>query len=78
MINEVYRYWNDTYFAAVNSVREVAEAHGLTVPEVALRWISHHSRLSRETGDAVIIGASSAKHTEQVWLNMVSCQIPTN
>ncbi|KAG1800853.1 Aldo/keto reductase [Suillus plorans] len=61
------RYWNNTYFAAVKLVREVAEAYNLTVPEVALRWISHHSCLSRETGDAVIIGASSAKHTEQVW-----------
>jgi len=77
VIDEACRYWNDTYFAVVNSVREVAEAHGLTVPEVALRWISHHSRLSRDTGDAVIIGASSVKHTEQVWSDMIR-QIPTN
>ena len=33
--------------------------------EVALRWISHHSLLKREFGDAVLIGASSLKHIEQ-------------
>ena len=33
--------------------------------EIALRWISHHSLLKREYGDAVLIGASSTKHIEQ-------------
>jgi aflatoxin B1 aldehyde reductase len=73
VFDKTYRYWNDTYFATINSVREVAKAHDLTVPEVALRWISHHSSMSREAGDAVIIGASSAKHIEQVWWHMISC-----
>ena len=73
VIDKPYRYWNDTYFATINSVREVVEAHDLTMPEVALRWISHHSFMSREAGDAVIIGASSAKQIEQVWWYMISC-----
>ena len=34
--------------------------------EIALRWISHHSLMKREHGDAVIIGASSLNHIEQV------------
>ncbi|KAJ8587980.1 Aldo/keto reductase [Rhizopogon salebrosus TDB-379] len=72
----VNRYWNDTYFATINSVREVAKAHDLTVPEVALRWISHHSSLSREAGDAVIIGASSAKHIEQNLLDLEKGPLP--
>ena len=33
--------------------------------EIALRWISHHSLMKREYGDAVLIGASSTKHIEQ-------------
>ena len=33
--------------------------------EVALRWMSNHSKMSREYGDAVIIGASSKGHLEQ-------------
>lgn len=34
--------------------------------EIALRWISHHSLMKREYEDAVLIGASSLKHIEQV------------
>lgn len=58
------RYWNDTYFSALDKVRPVAKKLGLTTAEAALRWSSHHSLLSREAGDAIIIGASSAKQLE--------------
>ncbi|KII89013.1 hypothetical protein PLICRDRAFT_593148 [Plicaturopsis crispa FD-325 SS-3] len=58
-------YWNEPYFKAVASTRAVAEVHGLTLGEIALRWLSHHSLLKRELGDAVIIGASGLKHVEQ-------------
>ena len=60
------RYWNDAYFNALASIEVVAQKHGLTMAEVALRWVSHHSLLKREHGDAVIIGASSLNHIEQV------------
>lgn len=46
-------------------IKATAEQHNLTLTEVALRWISHHSLLKREYGDAVIIGASSLKHIEE-------------
>ncbi|KAH7916003.1 Aldo/keto reductase [Hygrophoropsis aurantiaca] len=59
------RYWNDRYFTAISDIRTVAEAHNLTMTEIALRWISHHSFLSAEAGDAVIIGASSTQHIAQ-------------
>jgi aflatoxin B1 aldehyde reductase len=62
------RYWNDAYFQALASIEVVAQKHNLTLGEVALRWISHHSLLKREYGDAVIIGASSLNHIEQVCL----------
>ena len=51
---------------ALASIQKVAEAHGLTMAEIALRWISHHSLMKREHGDAVIVGASSLNHIEQV------------
>ena len=38
----------------------------MTMAEIALRWISHHSLMKREHGDAIIIGASSLNHIEQV------------
>jgi aflatoxin B1 aldehyde reductase len=43
----------------------VAEKHGLTLAETALRWMTHHSMLGREYPDAILIGASSTKHIEQ-------------
>jgi len=59
------RYWKDPYFKAVDLVRAASESHNLTLAEVALRWVSHHSLLKRDKGDAVIIGASSVSHLEQ-------------
>ena len=48
------------------SIQAVADAHNLTMSEIALRWVSHHSKMKREYGDAVLIGASSVAHIEQV------------
>lgn len=58
------RYWNGSYFDALDILRPVAKEHGLTEAECALRWMTHHSQLKREHGDAIIIGASSVKHIE--------------
>lgn len=59
------RYYRDEYFQALQIVSDASKAAGLTMPEVALRWMQHHSALRREHGDAIIIGASSAKHIEE-------------
>jgi aflatoxin B1 aldehyde reductase len=59
------RYWNDTYFDALELIEAAAEKHGLTVAEVALRWVEHHSQMKKELGDAIIVGASSTRHLEE-------------
>ena len=59
------RYINDSYFDALDLIKEVAGKHGLTTAEIALRWLEHHSSLERQFGDAIIIGASSVKHVEE-------------
>ena len=64
------RYWNEPYFRALSSIEAVAQKHNLTMAEIALRWISHHSLMKREHGDAVLIGASSLQHIEQVRRNL--------
>jgi aflatoxin B1 aldehyde reductase len=48
---------------------QVAQKHGLSEAECALRWITNHSLLKREFGDAIIIGASSAVQLEENLLN---------
>jgi len=70
------RYWNDTYFAALDLIRPVAEKHGLTLTEVALRWINHHSLLSPEHKDGIIIGASSVKHIEENLIDLEKGPLP--
>lgn len=62
----VRRYWKEAYFKALASIEAVSEKNGLTLAEVALRWMTHHSYLKREYGDTVIIGASSVAHIKQV------------
>lgn len=59
------RYWNDKYFDALDIIKSEAVRHKLTLAEVAMRWLHHHSSLSGEKGDAIIIGASSVKHLEE-------------
>ena len=54
------RYWKDANFAAVNAIRLVAEKNRLALAEISFRWLTHHSFLKRERGDAIVIGVSSA------------------
>ncbi|EJD54256.1 Aldo/keto reductase [Auricularia subglabra TFB-10046 SS5] len=70
------RYWNDAYFNALEVARPVAEKHNLTLAEVALRWMSHHSQLKRKYNDAVIIGASSTNHIEQNLVDLEKGPLP--
>ncbi|KAL6308763.1 Aldo/keto reductase [Sparassis latifolia] len=70
------RYWNDPYFKAVAAIEATAQAHGLTMAEIALRWISHHSLMKREYGDAVLIGASSLNHIEQNMIDLEKGPLP--
>jgi aflatoxin B1 aldehyde reductase len=70
------RYWNDVYFDALDIVRPVAAKLGISTAEAALRWVNHHSEMKREFGDAVIIGASSAKQLEENLTNLEKGPLP--
>jgi aryl-alcohol dehydrogenase-like predicted oxidoreductase len=44
--------------------------HGLSLPEVAFRWLQHHSELGKNSdSDAIIIGPSSIEqmHKNLAW-----------
>lgn len=68
--------WNDANFKALNILKSTSEKHNLTMPEMALRWVSHHSLMKREHGDNVLIGASSTKHIEQNLLDLEKGPLP--
>jgi aflatoxin B1 aldehyde reductase len=70
------RYWKDEYFDALDILRAAAKKHGLTEAECALRWMTHHSKLTKEQGDAIIIGASSAKQLEQNLIDFEKDKLP--
>ena len=59
-----HRYFHDAYFKALEELKPVCEANGVSLPQAALRWLQHHSALDSKNGDAIIIGASSVNHID--------------
>lgn len=54
------RYFHDHYFNALKLIEPIADKHNLTLLEIALRWVVHHSVLRVKDGnDGIIIGVSS-------------------
>lgn len=57
-------HWNARYYDALDIIEPVAQKLGLTISEIALRWLVHHSKLRQELSDAIILGAGSVKNLE--------------
>lgn len=54
------RYFRDDNFEALKVIQPVADKLGLTLLEIAFRWLVHHSKLKVKDGnDGVVIGISS-------------------
>jgi len=54
------RYWHSTYFESVEMIKEAIHKiydNKISLIEVALRWLQHHSMLNEN--DGIIIGASN-------------------
>lgn len=51
------RYWNEELFVAIEQFSAIASDAGLTLPELALRWL-----VSRPQVDAILLGGSRAAH----------------
>jgi aryl-alcohol dehydrogenase-like predicted oxidoreductase len=62
------RYWNDAQFTAVSRLRSIAADAGLTLVELALRWVR-----DRPLTDDVLLGASSV---EQLKANLAALSGP--
>lgn len=61
------RYFKDATFDALRVVEPIAQKYNLTLVEIALRWMLHHSALDIKPGgrDGLIIGVSGFKQLEQ-------------
>ncbi|KAM0263730.1 hypothetical protein ACHAQJ_001044 [Trichoderma viride] len=59
------KYVKPSLDAAADRVRAVAAKHGISGHAASLRWTAHHSALSADRGDGIIIGASSIKQLKE-------------
>ncbi|CAK7224761.1 hypothetical protein SBRCBS47491_005662 [Sporothrix bragantina] len=61
-----YKMYNKpSYLASLSKWEAAAQAEGVSVAELAYRWDAHHSILSGEHGDALIVGASSLEQINE-------------
>jgi aryl-alcohol dehydrogenase-like predicted oxidoreductase len=51
------RYWTDATFDAIEALTEIAAEAGITLPELAIRWVAHRPAVTH-----VLIGASNTDH----------------
>lgn len=60
------RYFRDATFDALALIEKTAEKHQLTMLEIGLRWVMHHSKsnVAQDGGDGIIIGVSSYEQLE--------------
>jgi len=60
------RFWNKPNFEGIELVKiALADSYGegkVSLVDATMRWLIHHSKLSADGGDGVIIGASKMKH----------------
>lgn len=63
------RYWKQSYFDALGEIKEACNAENVPMAEAAYRWLVHHSNMSAELGDGILLGASRIEQMEQ---NMVA------
>jgi len=58
-------YFHNELFHAAEVIKEWAKLFDIPGHNAALRWITWHSQLDAELGDAIIVGASSQEQLEQ-------------
>lgn len=69
-----FRYFKDATFDALALIEPVVEKHGLSMLEVAFRWLVHHSALKMQekgSNDGIIMGVSRFGQLE---MNLEFCE----
>jgi len=69
------RFWKKSYFDAIEVVQNASEQAGLSMIQMALRWLLRYSFLKGPIGDGVILAASNLKQWE-CNLNSLSGELP--
>ncbi|KAF8215712.1 NADP-dependent oxidoreductase domain-containing protein [Mycena galopus ATCC 62051] len=64
----VAAYYNARYSLLIpptQELRDEAAKHGISLPQVAFRWLQHHSQLDASKGDKIVIGSYSLERYQQ-------------
>lgn len=65
------RYWKQSYFEAVDAIKQACDAEGIPMAEAAYRWLCYHSMMDTALDDGILLGAS---RLEQMTQNMAAAQ----
>lgn len=58
-------YVKESMLQALDEWENIAKDAGITKVALAYRWVSYHSALNKENGDAIIVGASKVEQLEE-------------
>ncbi|KAF7340913.1 Aldo/keto reductase [Mycena sanguinolenta] len=64
----IAQYYTGRYGVLVPGVQELRDEvakHGLSLPQVAFRWLQHHSQFDASRGDGIIIGSYTLERLKQ-------------
>ena len=56
------RYWKSDYFKVIGNFKLTCDDEAIAPAQAALRWLIHHSCLSSDYADGIIVGASKPGH----------------
>lgn len=65
------RYWKQSYFDAVDAIKQACDAEGIPMAEAGYRWLSEHSMMDADKDDGILLGAS---RLEQMTQNMAAVE----
>ena len=58
-------FYKESLLDALEQFQIIAREAGITQAALAFRWVTYHSKLQGDKGDAIIIGASSATQLQE-------------
>lgn len=59
------RYWKQSYFDAIEEIKQACDAEGIPMVEAAYRWLVNHSCMKTELNDGILLGASRQEQMTQ-------------
>lgn len=63
------RYWKQSYFDAIDQIRQACDAEKIPMAEASYRWLCSHSLMDETLDDGILLGAS---RQEQMLQNMAA------